>query len=423
MRNIQYLYSENQKVMNATTAIILDKRIKSKNDTYAVKLRITHNRKQQYYPLNIHLSVEDWEKAQQQNLRGDLKQIKLVCNKFEHRAVEIIRELPSFTFAAFEKRFLNENASEKADVFSYFEKYIEDLKNEERIGTATSYNNAFVSLKSFLDDKRRKVLPFEHITVDFLNKYQIWMIAKGNSMTTVGIYLRSLRTILNQAIEKGFLKTEDYPFGLRKYQIPASRNIKKALTKADIKKIVEYVPVTEAEGRARDLWLFSYLCNGANIKDLSLLKYKNLDSKSIQFIRSKTERSTKQDLKPILVMRIPKINEIIEKHGVKPIEQNTFVFGLLHETDNVQKRKAKINQATKTINKYIKRIGKVLEIELELTTYTARHSFATIMKRSGASTEMISESLGHKDKKTTDNYLDSFEDDVKTAFQHKLMEF
>ncbi|MDX2190774.1 MAG: site-specific integrase [Bacteroidota bacterium] len=409
--------------MNATTAIILDKRIKTKNDTYAVKLRVTFNRKQQYYPLNFHLTLEDWDKAQLPNLRGDLKQMKLVCNKFEQKAVEIIRELPSFTFAAFEKRFLNNSHEEKADVFTYFEKYVSDLRKQDRIGTASSYNNALVSLKLFIDDKRRKILPFEHITVEFLNQYQSWMQNRGNSMTTVGIYLRSLRTILNQAIEKGHLKTEDYPFGIRKYQIPASRNIKKALTKADIKKIVEYIPKTEAEGRARDLWLFSYLCNGANIKDLALLKYKNIDNKSIQFIRSKTERSTKQDLKPILVMRIPKINELLDKYGAKPIQSNEYVFGLISDKDDSAKRKAKINQATKTINKYMKRIGKALDIELELTTYTARHSFATIMKRSGASTEMISESLGHKDKKTTDNYLDSFEDDVKTAFQHKLMEF
>ena len=80
-------------------------------------------------------------------------------------------------------------------------------------------------------------------------------------------------------------------------------------------------------------------------------------------------------------------------------------------------------QATKTINKYMRRIGSVLEIEKDLTTHTARHSFATVLKRSGASTDFISESLDHKDKKTTESYLDSFEDETKMTCQNSLLEF
>jgi integrase/recombinase XerD len=409
--------------MNASTAIIQDKRIVTNGNTYAIKLRITFNRVQKYYPLNVHLTVEDWEKLKQSNLRGELKEIKLLCNKFEQRAVEIIRQIPEFSFTEFNKRFLNNQKSEKADVFSFFEKYIHELNTQERTGTAISYNNALVSFKSYLNDKRRKTLPFEMVNPEFLNQYENWMTSKGNSLTTVGIYLRSLRTIINQAIDKNLVKTEDYPFGIRKYQIPASRNVKKALVKSDIKKIVDYEPANGAIDKARDLWLFSYLCNGANIKDIALLKYKNLDKKCIQFTRSKTERSTKQDLKPIVVMRIPKIDEILTKWGALPMDSNNYVFGIVSDADSAVQKKAKINQATKTINKYMKRIGKELEIELDLTTYTARHSFATILKRSGASTEFIGESLGHKNNKTTENYLDSFEDEMKLEFQNKLMEF
>lgn len=409
--------------MNATTAIIHDKRIARKDDTYAVKLRITFNRKQQYYPLNVHLSVEDWERVQQANPRGEAKQLKLVFNNFEQKAVEIIRNLESFSFAAFEKQFLNESKYAKGDVFSYFESYIKELADDERIGTSESYKNAYVSIKNFVNDKRRNTLPFENITPEFLSAYEKWMLTNGKSATTVGIYTRSLRTILNLAIEDGKMKQEDYPFSKRKYQIPASRNVKKAADKSEIKKIVEYIPKTEFEAWGRDMWLFSYLCNGANVKDIVLLQEKNMNAKSIQFVRAKTERTTKQDLKPIVVIRIPKINEIIEKWGVKNRSQNTFVFGLINENDNAIQRRNKIKDITKRINKYMKRIGEALGIEIDLKTYAARHSFATILKRSGVSSEFISESLGHKDLKTTENYLDSFEDEMKLEFQNKLLEF
>ena len=71
----------------------------------------------------------------------------------------------------------------------------------------------------------------------------------------------------------------------------------------------------------------------------------------------------------------------------------------------------------------MKIIGKKLELELKLTTYTARHSFATVLKRSGAPIEFISESLGHKDLGTTENYLDSFENEIKEQYQRKLLNF
>lgn len=71
----------------------------------------------------------------------------------------------------------------------------------------------------------------------------------------------------------------------------------------------------------------------------------------------------------------------------------------------------------------MKRIGEALNLELKLTTYSARHSFATVLKRSGAPIEFISESLGHKDLKTTENYLDSFEDEVKESYQKQLLNF
>ena len=71
----------------------------------------------------------------------------------------------------------------------------------------------------------------------------------------------------------------------------------------------------------------------------------------------------------------------------------------------------------------MKRIGEKLELDLKLTTYSARHSFATVLKRSGAPVEFISESLGHKDLRTTENYLDSFEDEVKEQYQRQLLNF
>lgn len=409
-------------MIGVTTAVVQDKRIKRKDGTYAIKLRVTFNREQKYYPLNIFLTLEDWDKTQKMKPRKESKKLQLYFNEIEHRAIDVIKELNPFSFQSFEKKFNQKNNRSK-DVIQYFNLYIQQLKEKSRSGTADSYKCARNSFSKFILTKNRKRLSFSDVTADWLSSYERWMLDGGKSLTSVGIYLRSLRTIINIGIEEGIISSDFYPFGKRKYQIPAGQNIKKALNLVDLKKIVEYQPVTDAEWRARDLWLFSYLCNGANIKDIARMKYGNIDENKISFVRAKTEGSTKQNLKPILVILLPEIKEIIERWGIESNSREDFVFGILDKKDDSEREMAKVRQATKTINKYMKRIAIKLSIDINITTYTARHSFATVLKRSGASTEFISESLGHKDLRTTENYLDSFEDKVKESLQKRLLDF
>ncbi|MDD4192079.1 MAG: site-specific integrase [Mangrovibacterium sp.] len=410
-------------MLGVTTAIILDKRIQKKDETYAIKLRVTFNREQKYYPTGKHLTPNQWELLQEENPRDkELKRLKLLFSEIEKKAIKIIDEMDLFSFQSFEKKF-NQKPKTSTDVLDAIKIKMDALIAENRLNSADSYNSALKSFSNYLEILHRRKLKFQDITPGWLEQYEIWMKENGHSMTTIGIYLRNLRTIFNQAIEGGLIQPEFYPFGKNKYQIPAGRNIKKALTLDEIKRIVDYLPVNDAEAKARDLWLFSYLCNGVNIKDIARLQYFNLTKKNISFIRAKTERSTKSNQTKIVVVRIPKIDEIINKWGAKPEEPAKYIFELIDESDPPAQELAKIKQATKTINKYMKRIGDKLELEQKLTTYTARHSFATVLKRSGAPIEFISESLGHKDLKTTENYLDSFEDDAREAYQRQLLNF
>jgi site-specific recombinase XerD len=409
-------------MITATTAIVQDRRIKTKQSTYAIKLRVTHNRVQKYYPLGIHLSIEDWEKTQQPNPRKESREHKIFFNKIDQRAIEVIKELDVFTFESFEKKF-SQQAAPKKDVLFLIQEYIDKLTSEERLNTAGTFKSTLKSFDEFLKEIKKKKLLLSEITPDWLNQYEKFMTNKGSSNTTIGIYLRNLRTIINIAIEAGNLDRSLYPFGKRKYQIPSGRNIKKALALSNIKKIIEFETETKAEERAKDLWTFSYLCNGANIKDIVKLQFKNITSRNITFIRAKSARATKSNQKPVTIVLMPEIQAIIDKWGKTDRSPDNYVFGILESEDTPQIQLAKIKQITKTINKYMKRIGEKLELELKLTTYTARHSFATVLKRSGAPIEFISESLGHKDLGTTENYLDSFENEIKEQYQKKLLNF
>jgi integrase len=390
--------------------------------TYAVKLRITYNRVQKYYPVNVSLTTEEWDKVYSPKPRKEYKDQLLYFNEIEQKAIDIIKDMPTFSFPAFEKKF-NKKPKQEMDTISLFELYIGQLKKENRIGTADSYSWALTSIKNFIATKRKKKLHFGDVTPELLKEYEEWMVTKDNSVNTIGIYLRSLRTIINIAISEGYLDKDAYPFGKRKYQIPSGKNTKKALKMVDIGSIINFETTSRFQERARDLWVFSYLCNGANMKDIAKLKYKNIIGDQIYFIRSKTERSTKQDLKSISAFILPETARIIEKWGSKDKDPDTYIFGIIDKDDNPEKVHAKVKQTYRRINEHMKKIGIELGIDIKLTTYAARHSFATVLKRSGASTEFISESLGHKDLKTTENYLDSFENDLKESYQKKLLNF
>ena len=96
--------------------------------------------------------------------------------------------------------------------------------------------------------------------------------------------------MFNEAIEDGIIRKEQYPFGRRKYVIPASRNVKKALTLSEIERIFNYTCQDgSAEQKARDLWVFSYLFNGANIKDIAMLKYQKYAERSDRVYQSENQ--------------------------------------------------------------------------------------------------------------------------------------
>ncbi|EMR04687.1 site-specific integrase [Cesiribacter andamanensis] len=408
---------------NVTTDIVLDTRHLHKDGTFAVKLRVTSQRKQKYYPVmvdhgQVSLTQEDWHRVYGQRPRQDYKNLKLAFEAFESRALKIISELPVFTFEGFEKRLSAKGNPD--DLFSAFREYEESLRSAGRASTADSYGTAQRSLERYWGKNK---LPFDQVSVEFLKKYEEWMLKEGNSTTTVGIYLRYVRTLFNLAIEEGAVKQSQYPFGKRRYEIPAARNVKKALLPADIRKLFLYQPATDSEAKARDLWLFSYLCNGINIRDIANLQYKDLDDGKITFVRAKTRHTTRKNLRPIQVVLLPEALQIIERWGNKPALSDSFVFPILEEGLSAEKELARVKQATKTINTYVKRIAGSLGIGKHVTTYTARHSYSTILKRSGAPIEVISESLGHNNLKTTESYLDSFSDETKRKYASHLTSF
>jgi integrase len=117
---------------------------------------------------------------------------------------------------------------------------------------------------------------------------------------------------------------------------------------------------------------------------------------------------------------VDRSKQIIEQWGTKPIDSENYVFPFLSEGLTGKQIVTKTDQVVKQTYKYIRRIAGKVGINESISSYWARHSFATVLKRSGVPTSFISDALGHSNPKVTEGYLDSFEDDARKQIMEKL---
>ncbi len=383
-----------------TVASIIDKRKANKNGGFPIKIRVTFKRVRKYYSTGKELKITEWDNLSSNKSRTWKEVKESIENSFSlvRNNVEVLAEKGGFSFDTLNLR-LSKGTGDTVN--NAFRAKVENLKKEERIGTKLICSNVLNNLESFAGEK----VSFDIISVDWLKRFEKFLLI-DKSHTTVGMHMREVRSIMNDARKAGIIKDTQYPFGKDKYEIQATTGTKKALTISQIGSVVNFSDGSETTEKYRDLWFFIYLCNGINVADLVKLKYKNIKDNEICFIRQKTERTTKTR-KEIKATVSKEILNIINKWGNKPQPDN-YIFSFLTGKEDATKRKDITRDLTKRINTKMKMIGKHLNIG-DITTYTARHSFATVLKRSGANISFISESLGHNDLKTTESYLASFE--------------
>ena len=248
------------------------------------------------------------------------------------------------------------------------------------------------------------------------------MLETNRSYTTIGIYVRNLRAVFNEAILSESLDRSFYPFGRGKYEVPTGEARKLALPLHTIKRIFQFESLTDPSiSKYKDLWLFSYLCNGANFNDILRLKFKNINGDEISFLRGKTINTSKKK-KSVVAYLTDEMRAIIKRTG-NPVQlPDNYIFPYLCNCLTPEAEYKMVQDVIKRTNDRMDRISKALEIP-KITTYTARHSYATVLKRSGANIAFISESLGHSDLKTTENYLASFETEEREKNAKLLVAF
>jgi site-specific recombinase XerD len=414
--------------MSYGISIVLDKRRAKANGKFPVKLKVYNKftQKVKRYSIDIDLTEKEyktiWINAEGKNLRGKNKETYLKISAIENRAEEEAKAMTVFDFAKFELKLFRKS-SDKNNVQYHFNLVIQKNIKNGKIGTAESYKYTLNSLAGFSKDEKKcsiDKLTFDAITVDWLNDYQKFMIGKGKSYTTIAIYTRTLRVVFNNAIGVDDISKDIYPFGKKKYKIPSTKKVKKSLNSIQLKTLFNAEVKNDNEAKAKAFWFFSYLCNGMNLKDIALLKYSDINNDKFKYYRAKTFDKTAQKTE-IIIYLTDFTNNIITKYGNE--NKNGFVFDIINIKEDSLIQYKKIKNFTRYVNDHIKRIAKANDLPLDISTYWARHSFATNSIRKGASMEFISEALNHSDLSVTKNYFEGFEDEAKKEFANSLLDF
>lgn len=379
---------------------VLDMRTVNKEGTYPIKIKVYYQRKPKYYSVGISMSKEDWDKlwesrsSEGRYIQGEIeKEFSRILKN-----VEFLVEKETFSFDRLNAR-LGKNIG--GTLNEMLDAKIKELKENDKFGSMGSNKTTLSTIKRF----KKNEVQFRDVTVEWLREYEKFCL-KTMNQTSLAINLRNIRAIINDAKTAGMIKESDYPFGKGKYQIKEGIGKKKALTKKQLKSIALYSDGNEFTTMYRDLWLFIYYCNGINVADLINLKFSDIQNGEISFIREKTKDRT-HEAKRIYAVITPEMQTIINKWGNSP-KKDIYLFPFMKSGDDAWEHEKKKKNLTKNINDRMKRIGKELNIG-EITTYVARHTYATVLRNEGVPISHISTTLGHTSVTTTEIYLADLE--------------
>ncbi len=400
----------------ASIKITLRNKVNSKGEKPVV-LRIVKNRKSKTITLGLNCKDEDWDKVNNKFKRTypNANKRNRVLMKLEDKALQIIDEYMlegyDFTLTQFENKFRGKSSNETTVSELWLEK-IADLNLASRTGYARVYKEVY---NSFFKFTKNKTILFRDITPTLLDKYETYLRSRNNTDGGIGVKMRQIRALYNDAIKKEVVQRKHYPFKVYKISKLKGQNIKKALTREEFRRMEEIdISMLPHLINTKNYMIFSYYTGGMNFADMLKLTWDNIDDERINYTRSKTKKNfSVQILEPVR-----KVLEYYrsQNRGTK------YVFPILLSENltpiQIENRKHKV---LKKFNRELKEIAKIQEVNKNVTSYVIRHSFATNLKFAGVSTDVISDAMGHKSVEITNAYLKRHSNETVDNEMKKLL--
>lgn len=404
----------------ATIKVMLHKNWKHKSGTYPIVFQILHDRKKKILYTGYNVIETDFDvprqkvvPSSQSSLSG--RSAQKINTVIRNKRKALLQKIADYETQGIEYTVnnLDDNPPRQNNVWflEYMEEQITTKRDTGNDGTADAYKSTRNSFRRFLKDKDVRV---SEITPKLIRQYADFLSGGKVSENTAAYYMRNLKTIYNRAVTDGFKPTSAFPF--RAIKTTKSKTPKRALSVKTLVCIAElkFDIVKEKHLElARDIFMFSYYCRGTAFVDIIRLEKSSIVAGVVAFSRQKGKQ-------PIRISIIPEIEELMIKYS----NNTNYIFPIL-DVNDCRPLYAQYKLALRRINYGLSIIGKSIGLEYPLTTYNARHSWATLVKELGTPISVISEGLGHSSEEMTRVYLKEFDTDVldKVNMQAAKLEF
>lgn len=389
---------------------------------YAIWLVVRKNNKRKVMALGIYAEPHQWNDKLEMFVTDKrvpkLHPDRIYLNEWlTQKKSEILRIIADFdsnkidwTLNQFEQEFFH--YSNKGNVKEFFENLIQTYKDTNHIGNANCYSRTLHVLELFDEKLSERVFP--EIDIKYVKSFDVFLQKRECKGNTRKFYFKTLRAVLNKAIQDGEASETTYPFGKGGFSISSleEETTKRYLPHDSMFKLKTTVMDNAVLERTRRLFLFSYYCYGISFIDAALLTKKNIirynGGNYIVYKRNKTKEAKK--VKPIQIKITPEIQELMNWFSANTLLVEDYLLPIVsiagYKGEQLYNH---IRNRFGRNNKNLANLAKVLEItDMKLTSYVSRHTMAMTLQDNQVPREVISQILDHSDLATTNTYLDSF---------------
>lgn len=286
----------------------------------------------------------------------------------------------------------------------YGKELLVELRQIGKVRTAGTYQNALNSFERFRG--HRGDIPLDELDSNQMITYESWLKGTGVCPNTSSYYMRNLRAIYNRAVSEG-LVVQRNPF--KHVYTGIDKTKKRAVSLSVIRRIRDLDLNKKSLIFARDIFMFSFYTRGMSFVDMAFLKKKDLQNGILTYRRKKTGQQ-------LFIKWEKPMQELIDKYNTS---ETSYLLPII-QNNGVDEWHQYQNEAHR-INRNLKHIGKQIGLGIPLTTYVARHTWATLAFHAGMSIGIISKALGHFSIKVTETYLKPFENEKVDAANEELI--
>lgn len=386
----------------ATIKIVLDQRRAKNDETFPVVIRVRHLKKYFDIKTNYHTNCKKFDSKKEQII-GDLTSTHFLHDLKDSYSKRIREFLQENRNTAFDinilKRYVLQKPAELTTIEEFWKEVIQQLLDSNRTGTARSYITTLSVVSKIIDCNCK----FSQVSYKDLIIIETALLKRGVSVNGIAVYMRTFRAICNRAILYNAASLEWYPF--RKYKIKKEKTTPRTISINEMQRYFNYA--TDSTDKLYKSWCIGkliFMLRGINLTDLLLLKKSNIHNDRIIYKRAKTG-------KMYSIKILPQAQELITEFT----DNSEYLFGnLMNHYDKQTLKDVKLySDYRKKLNKKLKKISKILEIETPITTYVFRYSYANIAKQLGYSKDLIAEALGHEyGNAVTGIYLEMFDNEI-----------